>query len=158
MSYFARPTTLSVLMGAALLASPLIARAAEPVAAPAAMQATPPEVAPMETVDQRITDLHASLAITPAQESDWKGVAKAMRAHAANMEKLIASKSNQDPAKLTAVEDLRIYEKFAQAHVEGLKVLTASFETLYKTMPAAQKKVADQVFQNFGHKPAAAHG
>ncbi len=47
------------------------------------------------------------------------------------MDKLLADKSTRDPSKLSAVEDLQVYEKFAQAHVEGLKSLTASFETLY---------------------------
>ncbi len=157
MSLSARTTTFSVLIGAALLASPLIARAADTAAAPASMQASRAE-APRETVDQRIADLHTSLAITAGQEADWRGVAKAMRAHAAVMDKLLADKATQDPAKLTAVEDLQVYERFAQAHVEGLKELTASFDTLYKSMPAAQKKIADQVFQNFGHEAAAAHG
>ena len=81
-----------------------------------------------------------------------------MRAHATVMDKLLADKSNQDPAKLSAVEDLQVYARFAQAHVEGLKTLTSSFDTLYKSMPEAQKKVADQVFQNFGHEASAAHG
>jgi hypothetical protein len=159
MSSFHRAITFSVLMGASLLASPLIARAADTVvaAAPASMQASPAD-APRETVEQRIAQLHTSLAITPSQEADWTGVTKAMRAHAAVMDKLLADKSNQDPSKLSAVEDLQVYERFAQAHVEGLKTLTASFETLYKSMPDAQKKVADQVFQNFGHEAAAAHG
>ena len=49
---------------------------------------------------------------------------------------------------MTAVDDLKSYGQFAQAHVDGLKGLTASFETLYNSMPDAQKKVADQVFQN----------
>ena len=44
------------------------------------------------------------------------------------------------------------------AHVEGLKALTAAFSTLYRSMPDAQKKVADQVFLNAGHEKAATHG
>ena len=158
MSSFLRLVTFSVLMGATLLASPLIARAADTVAtAPASMQASPTET-PKETVDQRIAQLHASLAITPSEEADWARVTKAMQVHASVMERLIADKSNADPSKLSAVEDLQVYEQFARAHVEGLKTLTASFETLYKSMPVAQKKVADHVFQNFGHEAAAAHG
>ena len=158
MSTFSRAITFSVLMGASLLTSPLIARAADSAAAaPGSAQVTPGE-APRETVEQRIAQLHTSLAITPSQEADWNGVTKAMRAHAVVMDKLLADKSNQDPSKLNAVEDLQVYERFAQAHVEGLKALTASFETLYKSMPDAQKKVADQVFQTFGHQASAAHG
>jgi periplasmic protein CpxP/Spy len=53
------------------------------------------------------------------------------------------------------VQDLQSYQQFAQAHVDGLKNLTAAFSTLYDAMPDAQKKVADQVFQTSGHGPAA---
>jgi hypothetical protein len=163
MSSISRATTFSVLMGATLLASPLIARAADTVAAaPTTVAASATSLAnpasPRETVEQRIAELHTSLAITPSEEADWTGVSKAMRAHAAVMDKLLADKSNQDPSKLSAVEDLQVYERFAQAHVEGLKAPTASFDTLYKSMPDAQKKVAHQVFQNFGHEASAAHG
>ncbi len=158
MSTFSRAITFSVLMGASLLSSPLIARAADSAGAAPASTLVSPSEAPRETVEQRIVQLHTSLAITPSEEADWAGVTKAMRAHAVVMDKLLADKSNQDPSKLSAVEDLQVYERFAQAHVEGLKALTASFETLYKSMPDAQKKVADQVFQNFGHEASSAHG
>jgi hypothetical protein len=47
---------------------------------------------------------------------------------------------------LSAVDDLKTYEKFAQAHVDGLKNLISAFTSLYDTMPDAQKKVADKVF------------
>jgi hypothetical protein len=108
-----------------------------------------------ETVDERITALHAALQITPQEESKWDRVAQVMRDNAAAMQKLMTERDSQ-AGNITAVQDLQEYEKFAQAHVTGLRKLTASFETLYKAMPAAQKKVADGVFQNFGHHPAAA--
>ena len=110
-----------------------------------------------ETVDQRIASLHAALQITPAEESKWDNVAKVMRANATHMETLIQQRDAQ-AGNITAVQDLQEYEKFAQAHVADLRKLTRSFDTLYEAMPAAQKKVADQVFENFGHhKTAAAH-
>jgi hypothetical protein len=145
---------MSALVGAAMLAGPLSAVAAD--ATPPA--ATAAQEAPRETVEQRITSLHASLAITPAEERDWSGVTMAMRQNAAVMDKLVAERSAKDPAKMTAVDDLMTYEKFARAHVEGLKSLTRSFAMLYKAMPDAQKKVADDVFQNFGREKPAAHG
>ena len=43
---------------------------------------------------------------------------------------------------MTAPEDLKPYQKFAQAHVDGLKNLIASFDGLYAAMPDAQKKIA----------------
>ena len=99
-----------------------------------------------ETVEQRISNLHNALKITPDQESVWKGVAQAMRENAANMDKLIAAARTTPSQNMTALEDLAAYQKFAQAHVDGLKNLIASFGTLYATMPAAQKKIADDVF------------
>jgi protein CpxP len=165
MSSFSRTITISTLMGAAMLASPLTVMAADstaPVSPQATMSkgeaASPTPAATRETVEQRITTLHESLKITPAEETQWDGVAKAMRGNAADMDKLVAEKSAKGQADMTAVEDLKTYEKFAAAHVKGLKTLTASFETLYNAMPEAQKKNADEVFENFGHKAGAKHG
>jgi protein CpxP len=167
MSSFSRTITIATLMGAAMLASPLTVMAADSAtqASPQPAQATMPKSqaasptpeATRETVEQRITTLHASLKITSAEETNWSGVAKAMRGNAAVMDKLVAEKTSKNQSEMTAVEDLKTYEKFAEAHVQGLKTLTASFETLYKAMPDAQKKNADEVFENFGHKGGAAH-
>jgi len=49
---------------------------------------------------------------------------------------------------------LRTYERFTQAHVNGLKTLISSFETLYQGMPDKQKALADQVFRKFGARGA----
>jgi protein CpxP len=102
-----------------------------------------------ESVEQRITQLHAELKITPDEESKWNPVAQAMRDNAANMEKLVAEKHQQAPQNMTAVDDLKTYQEFAQAHVDGLKNLTSAFSSLYDSMSDQQKKNADQVFANF---------
>ena len=44
------------------------------------------------------------------------------------------------PQDMTAVDDLKSYQKYAQAHVDGLKNLIASFATLYDALPDDQKK------------------
>ena len=59
---------------------------------------------------------------------------------------------------MTAMDDLQTYATFAQAHVDGLKNLIASFQTLYDAMPAPQKKLADQVFDSSRGRRNAAHG
>ena len=154
MSYSIRTITIPALLGAMVLASPLAAMAA--VNTP--QTATKTMVTPRETVEQRIATLHTSLAITPGEEADWSGVTKAMRENAAVMYKLVAKRAAGGPASITALEDLKLYEKFARAHVDGLKALTDSFAVLYAAMPDAQKKIADRVFTNFGHDKTAAHG
>ena len=97
------------------------------------------------------------MALTAGEEADWNNVAQAMRDNAAAMQKLVAEKTANNAEAMTAVDDLKTYGKFAQAHVDGLKSLTASFETLYDSMPDAQKKVADEVFQNRHREGGAAH-
>lgn len=59
---------------------------------------------------------------------------------------------------MTVVEDLKTYQKVAQAHVPGMKNLISAFGTLYDAMPDAQKKVTDEVFLKSGHGTAASHG
>lgn len=154
-----RPVAVAAVLGATLLATPMAVVFAADAPAPAPQTASGKAAVDTkaETVEQRIATLHASLKITPDEEANWTPVAQAMRENAAAMEKLAASKTAKAPQTMTAVEDLKGYEAFAQAHVDGLKNLISSFETLYAAFPDAQKKVADGVFQSFGQKGHASH-
>ena len=115
----------------------------KPPAAAAATSSKP------QTVEQRITMLKSALKITPDQEPKWDKVATAMRENAASMDRLVKEKQAK-AQNITAVDDLKTYQDFTQAHLDGLKNLTSAFESLYASMPADQKKNADQVFHNFG--------
>ncbi len=153
-----RTLGMAALMGATILASSLTpARAADApvVQTPAAAAATD---ARPDTVEQRITSLHTSLKITAEQETKWTAVAHAMRENAVAMEKMVTENKAIPANTMTAVDDLKKYQKFAQAHVDGLKNILASFETLYSAMPDAQKKVADTVFEMSEHHTLAARG
>ena len=110
-----------------------------------------------ETVEQRIKALKAALKITPDQESKWDGVAKAMRENAAAMDKLVQEKKGK-MANMNAVDDLRTYQEFSQANLDGLKNLTSAFKTLYDTMTPDQKKNADHVFDSYGPPKSAQQG
>ena len=154
----ATPASLAVavLLGATMLASPVSpAYAQTPPVVPVPSAGMPANSAAaavtetkVETVEQRIATLHAALKITPDQDVKWKAVAQAMRENAAAMEKLIAEANV--PRGMSAVDDLVMYRKFAQAHVDGLKNLIDDFKLLYASMPAAQKKIADDVFKTAG--------
>ena len=164
-----RPVTrsfaIAALMGATMLASPLTSARADTVAnaafqlAEAAAPQTQAGAAATETkgetVEQRITNLHAALKITPDEDSKWTAVAQSMRENAAAMDKLIAESRTTPPQSMSAVDDLTMYQKLAQAHVDGLKNLISSFSTLYSAMPDAQKKTADVVFQSSRHSVTA---
>jgi protein CpxP len=154
----ARSIAIASLAGAALIAGSFGPAAAQttpsnkPPAAAAATSSKP------ETVEQRITQLKTALKITPDQESKWNAVAQAMRDNAASMEKLVAAKRAIAPASMTAVDDLMTYQEFTQVRLDGLKNLTSSFKALYDSMPADQKKNADQVFQSYGPTKPASQG
>ena len=142
---FVRSVAIAALLGTTMLATPLVAASAQnaPVKTASAPDATETKG---ETVEQRITALHTAMKITPDEETKWNGVAQAMRENATQMDKLLASTRTTPPQSMSAVDDLKTYEKFAQAHVDGLKNLISAFTSLYDTMPDAQKKVADKVF------------
>ncbi len=58
-------------------------------------------------------------------------------------------------ANLNAVDDLKTYQEFSQVRLDGTKNLISSFRTLCESMPADQKRNADQVFDSYGPpKPA----
>ncbi len=162
-----RTAAFATLLAAGLTAQPVPARAADTDAAPMATpQTNAPAITPAkgateanaETVEQRIDSLHAALKITASEEPAWKEIATAMRENASAMEKLVADRAAIDPKEMTAVDNLKSYQAFTQAHVDGLKNLIASFDTLYSAMPDAQKKIADHVFATFGHGHGQKHG
>jgi hypothetical protein len=167
---FKRSFAVAALLGATMLTAPLTAARADTVAIAAFQlaQASAPAAAPQtqagaaatatkgETVEQRITTLHSALKITSDEDVKWNAVAQAMRENASAMDKLVAESRTTAPQSMSAVDDLKMYQKFSQAHVDGLKNLISSFSTLYSAMPDAQKKVADGVFVS-AHQTAAVH-
>jgi hypothetical protein len=156
---FGRALALSTLLGAALLGttclgSPLLAQA---------VATSPPAVsgtidAAVETVEQRISNLHDKLMITGNEEAAWMSVAQVMRDNSAAIERLVVAKKAQTPESMTALDDLLTYQAFAQAHVDGLKRLISTFKSLYDSMSDAQKAVADETFRSFGRSDAARRG
>jgi leucyl aminopeptidase (aminopeptidase T) len=148
-----RTAALGTLLATTFLVGPMVgARAADAVATP-----VPGAAAKGETIEQRITSLRASLKITADEDANWNKVAQAMRDNEAAMQKLAATRTTQAPQSMTAPQDLKAYQAFAQAHVDGVKNLISSFDVLYAAMPDAQKKVADQVFMQFGRPTDATH-
>jgi periplasmic protein CpxP/Spy len=95
-------------------------------------------------VEAHIKQLHGQLKITSAQEDDWKTLASDMRDNAKDMSGLIRERNQTKP--MTAVDNLKNYEKIADAHADGLKKIVPDFQKLYDEMSPAQKKTADTVF------------
>jgi hypothetical protein len=149
----AAPWLAAALLGAATFAAPLAT-----FAQPGSMSHHASYALKRETLDQRIRNLHAELKITPAQEADWTKVADVMRHNEDVMQKMVADRKARGPHELNAVEDLKTYQDFNQAHIDGLKDLIASFTVLYTEMPDDQKLVADRVFSKYSHDRPMQHG
>lgn len=109
---------------------------------------------PDENVEAHITELHAKLKITSDQESKWKPVADDMRSDAQKVSDLIRDRrAHMDT--MNAVDDLKSYQKIADAHADGLKKLISDFSDLYDSFSPEQKKTADEIFSK---GPGAMHG
>jgi periplasmic protein CpxP/Spy len=108
-----------------------------------------------DRVEARITNMHAKLKITQAQEEQWAKVAQSMRDSEKAVEPLI--KARKDNAKtMTAVDDLKSYAEITDAHADGIKKFAVAFTTLYDSMSDAQKKEADALFRH-GDKRSKKH-
>lgn len=101
-----------------------------------------------ERVESRINELHQKLAITPAQEPQWKQLAETMRDNAKAVEEK-AYEREKALQTMGVMDDLRSYEGIAKAHAESMTKLVASFEPLYTSMSPEQKKKADAEFQGY---------
>ena len=109
----------------------------------------------VDRVEDRITMLHATLNITPAQEELWTNVTQVMRDNAKTMDAL--TKTRVEQAKtMNAVEDLKSYTEITKAHTEGLTKFLPAFEALYASMSDAQKAEANTMFRGHQRRPTAA--
>jgi hypothetical protein len=93
-------------------------------------------------VEARIKEFHTKLHITPAQEGLWQQVTTVMRDNAHTLDEIIQAQAVQ-ARTTTAIDDLRAYSAFADAHAAGLKALLVAFEPLYASLSATQKQQAD---------------
>lgn len=142
---------------AAMAASPAPSMTAPAMSAPATQASvapTPPQTM-TERVNIRITALHASLRITPAQTKAWNHFAAVMRANALDMDKTMHRRMDQLPT-MNAEQNMRSYMQVATTHARDMRKLVPAFESLYAMMSPSQKATADQMFRNdaYRSKPA----
>ncbi|WP_277184558.1 Spy/CpxP family protein refolding chaperone [Caballeronia sp. BR00000012568055] len=133
------------------------AQSSAPAAATApAMQAaasTPGATKREARVEERITQLHSSLKITPQQEDQWSKFADVMRENAHTMGDLYRQRVAQRD-HMTALDDMKQYAQITQADADGTKRLVDAFDPLYASLSADQKKLADDAFRHSGPEKA----
>ncbi len=109
-----------------------------------------------DRVERRITDLHARLKITPAQEQQWSQFAQVMRDNARQMDEDFQQRS-QHVQEMSALDNMQSYAKIAEAHAQDVQKLVPAFEALYNSMSAEQKHTADQVFRSYAERGQQRH-
>jgi len=133
-------------LGIAVLANP--ASAASPVQTQASAHVM--TVAAHTPIETRISSLHTRLQITAAQESLWQPFAQVMRDNASTMDSLIQTRA-ANANSMSALDDLRSYGQIVDAHADGVRKLTTTFQALYDSMSDVQKRNADLIFRSDHH-------
>jgi hypothetical protein len=107
--------------------------------------------APGETMtqmaEQRITDLHARLHISAAEQAPWDQFAQTMLANAKDLDQAYQQRAATFD-KLNAVENMQSYAQIEQTRAQDLQKLVPAFQTLYASLSDQQKQDADQLFRN----------
>ena len=107
--------------------------------------------APGETMaqmaEQRITDLHARLHISAAEQSQWDQFAQTMLTNAKDLDQAYQQRAATFD-KLNAVENMQSYAQIEQTRAQDMQKLVPAFQTLYASLSDQQKQDADQLFRN----------
>jgi hypothetical protein len=101
-------------------------------------------------IELRITDLHARLLITSAQQPQWERFAQVMRDNARSMDEAFQQRVPVIPT-MTAPANLQSYAHVAEDHAQDMQRLVPAFQALYDTMSDNQRRTADQVFRDDNH-------
>jgi|ERR1700712_1491924 protein CpxP len=146
-----RITLRHIVVASAILASGgLPASAAPNDPAPATGPATPAAPAgarPMEKrVETRISELHAKLHITAAQQPQWDAFATVMRDNAQHMDATLVNDAG-GLSKMTAVDQMKSYAAITDQHAKDMATLLPAFQALYDSMTPEQKTNADSYFR-----------
>jgi len=104
-------------------------------------------------IEGHIAFLRAELGITPAQEELWGNVVAAMRADAADFERLRPQVSAEGQARPTALQHLEERAKYAALRAKSEQRFLDAFRPLYEKLSDAQKAVADELLGQWHEEP-----
>lgn len=110
-----------------------------------APQQSPPS--PMARVEAHIVHLRTQLGITAAEMPQWDALATVMRDNAQSMQRLYQERTARIE-RMNAVQVLESYRAFARLHVAALDRLVPAFRRLYAVLSPAQRRTADDLFQD----------
>jgi hypothetical protein len=98
-------------------------------------------------VVQHIAELRARLHITPRQSQQWDQFAQVVRDDAKALDDLYWQRASQ-LGSMSAVQNLRSWERIEEARLQQMQNLLPAFQTLYDALSDQQKVEADRYFQH----------
>ena len=126
-------------------------------ATPSGRQSTARHGETMENgIEQRISELHSRLQITPEQSQQWDQFAQTMRDNAKDLDQRYRDRA-QNLGSMSAVDAMKSFADIEQVRAQDMAKLVPTFQTLYASLSDQQKKSADQLFQNYAAKARAHH-
>ncbi len=138
--------TLTIVLGVGIVfagAAPAFAQTTN-VARPGAVST---KAVQLSKISSHIDKLRNELKITPAQQPQWHALAGVMRQNASQMNTLYQQRT-RNADKMNAVQILKSYRDFTSIHLKALNQLIPVFTKFYAVLSPAQKKTADEMFEN----------
>ena len=96
--------------------------------------------------EQRISELQAQLAITPAQMPQWTAFAQVMRENAQTTDALFRQRA-AGVQSMNAADNMQSYAQLSRAYSDGNEKLAAAFQASYAMLSDQQKQAADTLFR-----------
>ena len=106
-----------------------------------------------DRVEQRITDLHARLQITPDEQALWDKFAQVMRDNAQQMRQSAGERASR-LKEMNASDNMQSYAQLAMLHAQDLQNLSAAFQPLYASLSQDQQRAADTMFRDVAMRRA----
>jgi hypothetical protein len=160
-------STVRVLGSSALIAAAMaLPAAAQPANAPAAAAAqTQPapgasatgaaHSTPMQQREQqRLTQLHQHLRITPTEQSAWDQFAEASMQNATRLDTAFRARAEQVPT-MNAIQNMQTFADLDMQRAQDMQQLVPAFQKLYAALSPAQQKTADQLFRDVSERAQA---
>ena len=97
-------------------------------------------------VENRLSELHSRLKITPAQGQQWDQFAQVMRDNAKAMDQLYKERADK-LSSMSAVDNMQSFAQIEQERGQDMQKLVPAFQTLYASLSDDQKQSADRMFR-----------
>ncbi len=143
----------TAILGLASFAASAAPATTTPPSAEVIQAAATPDRDMTAKVEARITALHTTLKITPAQQPLWDAFALTMRDNAKAMDQAYQHRVTS-MAGMNAADNMRNYADMSAAHAQGMQKMAPAFGTLYGALSPEQKQTADAEFVDHAHQGA----